>query len=90
MNSKSAVEAGVGVVVKGIGNVINGEKYEKSLVDEKGNGGLFIKGLTVEAEPFVSSRTYDRFDVKDKTRGNKLLDLWLVYSSPSWNRTREY
>ncbi|MCV5434325.1 hypothetical protein OFN37_34985, partial [Escherichia coli] len=35
MNSKSAVEAGVGVVVKGIGNVINGEKYEKSLVDEK-------------------------------------------------------
>lgn len=68
MNSKSAVEAGAGVVVKGIGYVINGEKYEKSLVDEKGTGGLFIKGLTVEAEPFVSSRTYDKFDVKDKNK----------------------
>ncbi|MEA1009285.1 hypothetical protein U2H24_06035 [Bacillus cereus] len=28
----------------------------------------FIKGLTIEAEPFVSSRTYDRFDVKDKNK----------------------
>ncbi|OOZ85035.1 WXG100 family type VII secretion target [Bacillus cereus] len=67
-DSKSAVEAGVGVVVKGIGNVLNGKKYEKSIVDEKGTGGLFIKGLTVEAEPFVSSRTYDKFDVKDKEK----------------------
>ncbi|MBY0599531.1 WXG100 family type VII secretion target [Bacillus bingmayongensis] len=68
MNTKSAVEAGAGVVVKGIGNVINGKKYEKSLVDEKGDGGLFIKGLTLEAEPFVSSRTYDQFDVKDREK----------------------
>ncbi|PEK03764.1 type VII secretion protein [Bacillus wiedmannii] len=68
MNSKSVVETGAGVLVKGIGNVINGEKYEKSFVDEKGTGGLFIKGLTVEAEPFVSSRTYDKFDMKDKNK----------------------
>ncbi|OKO52402.1 hypothetical protein ABH17_007540 [Bacillus toyonensis] len=57
-----------GLVVKGIGNVINGEKYEKSFTEEKGYGGIFIKGLTLEAEPFVSSRTYDRFDVKDKEK----------------------
>ncbi|PEK53278.1 hypothetical protein COF80_06730 [Bacillus toyonensis] len=57
-----------GLVVKGIGNVINGEKYEKSFTEEKRYGGIFIKGLTLEAEPFVSSRTYDRFDVKDKEK----------------------
>ncbi|MED0988116.1 hypothetical protein [Bacillus paramycoides] len=66
MNSKSAVEAGVGVFVKGIGNVVNGKKYENSFVEDKEYGDLFIKGLTLEAEPFVSSRTYDRFNVKDK------------------------
>ncbi|WIY60954.1 WXG100 family type VII secretion target [Bacillus arachidis] len=68
MNTKSAVEEGAGVVVKGVGNVINGKKYEKSVVDEKGDGGIFIKGLTIEAEPFVSSRTYDQFNVKDKEK----------------------
>ncbi|MGI2708234.1 T7SS effector LXG polymorphic toxin [Bacillus cytotoxicus] len=57
-----------GVVVKGIGSIINGKKYEKSFTEEKGYGGIFIKGLTLEAEPFVSSRTYDRFDVKDKEK----------------------
>ncbi|MED1115796.1 T7SS effector LXG polymorphic toxin [Bacillus paramycoides] len=63
----NGVEKVTGVVVKGIGNVINGKKYEKSFTEEKG-GILFIKGLTLEAEPFVSSRTYDRFDVKDKEK----------------------
>ncbi|WP_242274779.1 T7SS effector LXG polymorphic toxin [Bacillus cereus group sp. BfR-BA-01310] len=63
----NGVEKVTGVVVKGIGNVINGEKYEKSFTEEK-EGILFIKGLTLEAEPFVSSRTYDRFDVKDKEK----------------------
>ncbi|MEM5632562.1 WXG100 family type VII secretion target [Bacillus toyonensis] len=68
METANGVATATGVVVKGIGNVLNGEKYEKSIVDEKGNGGLFIKGLTIEAEPFVSSRTYDKFDVKDKEK----------------------
>ncbi len=57
-----------GVVVKGIGSIINGKKYEKSFTEEKGYGGIFIKGLTLEAEPFVSSRTYDQFNVKDKEK----------------------
>ncbi|PFZ22401.1 T7SS effector LXG polymorphic toxin [Bacillus wiedmannii] len=57
-----------GVVVKGIGSIINGKKYEKSFTEEKRYGGIFIKGLTLEAEPFVSSRTYDQFNVKDKEK----------------------